>query len=42
MDRGVPFITQNKTHPISKGIYDLARSLRQKVAALEKAEEEVI
>jgi pilus assembly protein CpaE len=42
MDRGVPFITQNKTHPISKGIYDLARSLRQKVAALEKAEEEII
>jgi len=42
MDRGVPFITQNKTHPISKGIYDLARSLRQKIAALEKAEEEAI
>ena len=42
MDRGVPFITQNKTHPISKGIYELAGSLRQKIAALEKAEEEVI
>jgi len=42
MDRGIPFITQNRTHPISKGIIDLARSLLQKVAAIEKAEEEVV
>ena len=42
MDRGIPFITQNRTHPISKGIIDLARSLLQKVAAIEKAEEELV
>jgi pilus assembly protein CpaE len=42
MDRGVPFITQNKTHPISKGIVELAEGVNQKIAAIEKAEEEVI
>lgn len=42
MDRGVPFITQNKTHPISKGIVELAEGVNKKIAAIEKAEEEVI
>jgi len=42
MDRGVPFLTQNKTHPISKGIFELAEGVKQKVAAIEKAEEEEI
>ena len=42
MDRGVPFLTQNKTHPISKGIFELADGVIKKIAAIEKAEEEVI
>jgi len=42
MDRGVPFLTQNKTHPISKGIFELAEGVQKKIAAIEKAEEEVI
>lgn len=40
MDRGVPFLIQNKTHPISKGIYDLANFVQQKIVALEKEAEE--
>ena len=42
MDRGVPFLTQNKTHPTSKGIFELAKGVKTKIAALIKAEEEAI
>jgi pilus assembly protein CpaE len=42
MDRGVPFLTQNKTHPISKGIFVLAEGVKKKIVAIEKAEEEAI
>lgn len=40
MDRGVPFLIQNKTHPISKGIFDLANFIQKKIAFLEKEAEE--
>jgi pilus assembly protein CpaE len=40
MDRGVPFIINNRTHPISKGIYDLAGSIKARIAAFEKELEE--
>ncbi|MCB2178922.1 response regulator [bacterium] len=40
MDRGVPFLIHNKTHPISKGIYDLANFVKEKIAAIEKEAEE--
>lgn len=40
MDRGVPFIINNKTHPISKGIYDLAASIKSRIAEFEKQLEE--
>ncbi len=40
MDRGVPFLMQNKTSPVSRGIYDLAEHLRERVAKLEQAQAE--
>ncbi|MEJ2758901.1 MAG: response regulator [Anaerolineales bacterium] len=40
MDRGVPFLIQNRTHPISKGIFDLANFIQEKIVALEKEAEE--
>ncbi len=43
MDRGVPFLIQNKTHPISKGIFDLAAYIREKIKKLEiEAEESLL
>ncbi|MGD2026611.1 MAG: response regulator [Anaerolineales bacterium] len=42
MDRGEPFLIQNRTHPISKGIFDLAKVIRKKIVELEKAAEEAL
>jgi pilus assembly protein CpaE len=42
MDRGIPFLIQNKNHPVSSGIYDLAEAVRQRITELEKAEAEAI
>jgi pilus assembly protein CpaE len=41
MDRGVPFLPANQTHPISKGIMSLAVKIKQKIAEIEAAEEAV-
>jgi pilus assembly protein CpaE len=42
MDRGVPFLSQNRAHPVSKGILDLAEGVRKRIKELEKAAEEAI
>jgi pilus assembly protein CpaE len=42
MDRGVPFLSQNKAHPVSKGILDLAEGVKKRIAELEQAAEEAI
>lgn len=42
MDRGVPFILQNRAHPVSKAIIDLAIAVRKRIEELEKAEAEAI
>lgn len=42
MDRGIPFLIQNKNHSVSIGIYDLAEAVRQRITELEKAEAEAI
>jgi pilus assembly protein CpaE len=42
MDRGVPFISQNRSHPVSKGILDLAVAVKKRIKQLEQAAEEAI
>jgi pilus assembly protein CpaE len=42
MDRGIPFLIQNKNHPVSSGIFDLAEAVRQRITELEEAEAEAI
>ena len=42
MDRGVPFIIENKTHPVSKGIYDLAAAAKERIEKNKEAEAESI
>jgi pilus assembly protein CpaE len=42
MDRGVPFLIQNKNHPVSKGIIELARGVKERITELEELEEEMI
>lgn len=42
MDRGEPFIIENKTHPVSKGIYDLAEAAKARIQKNEEAEAESI
>ncbi|MBN2043603.1 MAG: response regulator [Anaerolineales bacterium] len=38
MDRGVPFLPENKTHPISKGIFVMIRRIKAKIEELKQAE----
>jgi pilus assembly protein CpaE len=38
MDRGVPFLPENKTHPISKGIFAMIRRMKAKIVEFEEAE----
>jgi pilus assembly protein CpaE len=40
MDRGIPFMLQNKTHPVSRGILLLAENARKQIAKLEELEAE--
>ena len=40
MDRGVPFLPENKTHPISKGIFAVIRRMKAKIEEFEQAEAE--
>ncbi len=40
MDRGVPFLPENKTHPISKGIFAMIRRIKTKIEEFEQAEAE--
>jgi pilus assembly protein CpaE len=42
MDRGVPFLIQNKNHPVSRGILDLAQGIKGRIVELEEMEEEAI
>ncbi|HKJ26760.1 MAG TPA: response regulator [Anaerolineales bacterium] len=42
MDRGVPFIIDNKAHPVSKGIYDLAEAAKTRIKEIQEAEAEQI
>ncbi len=37
MDRGVPFLPENRTHPISKGIYRIIATIEQKILDAERA-----
>ena len=40
MDRGVPFLLQNKTHPVGRSIVALGQKLREKIANLDEVEVE--
>ncbi|MGD8458565.1 MAG: response regulator [Anaerolineales bacterium] len=40
MDRGVPFLIQNQSHPVSRGIYDLAKGIKERIVELEELKEE--
>ena len=40
MDRGVPFLPENKTHPISKGIFAMIKRIKTKIEEFEKVEAE--
>lgn len=42
MDRGVPFISQNRTHPVSRGILDLALAVRNRIKEMDEAAKEAI
>jgi hypothetical protein len=42
MDRGVPFLIQNKSHPVSRGIYDLAQGIKGRIVELEEMKEEAV
>lgn len=42
MDRGIPFLIQNKSHPASKAILGLAATIKNRIEALENAEAEAI
>ena len=39
VNRGVPFVLDNKSQPVSKGVYMLAESVRGRVAAQESGGE---
>ncbi len=41
MDRGIPFLPENKTHPISKGIFEIIAEIKKKLEAQETEKEEV-
>lgn len=38
MNRGEPFMINNKTHPVAKGMLSLAESVRERIEMLERAE----
>ncbi|KAA3647241.1 MAG: response regulator [Chloroflexi bacterium] len=40
MDRGVPFLLQNKTHPVGRSVVALAQKLKEKIASLDEVEAE--
>ncbi|MBW8011171.1 MAG: MinD/ParA family protein [Chloroflexi bacterium] len=40
MDRGIPFMLQNKSHPVSRAILQLAENTRKKINELEEMEAE--
>jgi len=42
MDRGVPFLSQNRSHPVSKGIIDLGEAVKKRIKELEEAAQEAI
>lgn len=42
MDRGIPFLIQNKNHPVSRGIFDIAQGIKGRIVELEEMEEEAI
>ena len=42
MDRGIPFLPENRTHPVSKGILDLAEGVKKRIEELEQAAQEAI
>ncbi len=42
MDRGVPFLINNRTHPVSRGIYDLADAARKRIKEIQAAEEDAV
>lgn len=42
MDRGIPFMLQNKSHPVSRSILLLAEKTRRKIAELEQLEAEPV
>ena len=42
MDRGVPFLIDNKNHPVSRGIFKLAQGVKERIEELEALEEEIV
>jgi pilus assembly protein CpaE len=42
MDRGIPFLSQNRSNPVAKGILDLAEAVKKRIAELEEAAQEAI
>ncbi|MEN8240693.1 MAG: response regulator [Chloroflexota bacterium] len=42
MDRGVPFLSQNRSQPVSKGILDLGEAVKKRIKELEEAAQEAI
>ena len=42
MDRGVPFLIENHTHPVSRAIYDLAEAVKKRIKENEEAEVEAL
>ncbi len=39
INRGIPFLVDNKTHPVSKVIYSLADAIKERIAKLEAPEQ---
>jgi len=37
MDRGVPFLTENRAHPVSRGIIELAMAVKTRIKEVEEA-----
>ena len=42
VNRGVPFVLENKTQPSTKGIYALAESIRSRILTIEQAGEALL
>ena len=42
MDRGVPFLTDNRAHPVSRAIIELGMAVKSRIKQIEEAEADML